>query len=73
MSHKCAPPFTEAELEIRYGTGIDERGDALRAWAAARGLSVVGEPEVNRYDPPFKPAFLRRNEVWLEVAAPVRS
>lgn len=21
--HKCAPPFTEAEFEIRYGTGVD--------------------------------------------------
>jgi hypothetical protein len=52
---------------------MKERGDALRAWAAARGLSVLGEPEVNRYDPPFKPSFLRRNEVWLEVAAPARS
>ena len=24
--------------------------------------------EVNRYDPPFKPWFLRRNEVWLPLA-----
>jgi hypothetical protein len=50
-----------------------ERGDALRAWAAGRGLMVTGAPEVNRYDPPFKPWFLRRNEVWLELApaAPV--
>lgn len=45
-----------------------ERTDALRAWSASRGLRVTGDPEVNRYDPPFKPWFMRRNEVWLPVA-----
>ncbi|MBL8784677.1 MAG: heme-binding protein [Deltaproteobacteria bacterium] len=44
-----------------------ERTEALREWVAARGLRITGEPEVNRYDPPFKPWFLRRNEVWLPV------
>ena len=44
-----------------------ERTDALRAWAASRHLRVTGDPEVNRYDPPFKPWFLRRNEVWLPI------
>lgn len=45
-----------------------ERTDALRAWAQGRGLTVVGEPEVNRYDPPWTPWFLRRNEVWLALS-----
>ncbi len=45
-----------------------ERTDALRDWVASRGLHPTGEPEVNRYDPPWKPWFLRRNEVWLPVA-----
>lgn len=45
-----------------------EREIALREWIRARGLRAVSEPEVNRYDPPFKPWFARRNEVWLEVA-----
>ena len=44
------------------------RTQALRAWASARGLALVGEPEVNRYDPPWTLWFLRRNEVWLAVA-----
>jgi len=46
---------------------LDEHETALRAWVASRKLAVEGEPEVNRYDPPFKPWFLRRNEIWLRI------
>ena len=46
-----------------------ERTRALRAWAAARGLAVTGEPEVNRYNPPWTLWFLRRNEVWIALGA----
>lgn len=46
---------------------VHEHTEALRGWVRGRGLRAVSEPEVNRYDPPFKPWFLRRNEVWLEV------
>ena len=45
-----------------------ERTRALRDWAVARGLALVGEPEVNRYNPPWTLWFLRRNEVWLALA-----
>jgi hypothetical protein len=31
------------------------------------GLATVGEPVWARYDPPWKPWFLRRNEVLLEI------
>jgi hypothetical protein len=47
---------------------MNEHEEELRRWTSARKLAVVGEPEVNRYDPPFKLWFLRRNEVWLELA-----
>ncbi len=47
---------------------MKEHEEALRRWTSARKLAAVGEAEVNRYDPPFKPWFLRRNEVWLELA-----
>jgi hypothetical protein len=33
----------------------------------AEGLLVVGEPRFARFDPPFKPWFLRRNEVIVDV------
>lgn len=47
---------------------MKEHEAALRRWSEDQRLPVVGEAEVNRYDPPFKPWFLRRNEVWLPLA-----
>lgn len=41
---------------------------ALRRWTNDQHFTVTGEAEVNRYDPPFKPWFLRRNEIWLPLA-----
>lgn len=41
----------------------------LRKQVKARGLVVRGEPVLARYNPPFTPWFMRRNEVWLEVQA----
>src|SRR5271170_4025857 len=35
--NKCAPPFTEAEFEIRWGTGVDGLGELLDV-GIARGL-----------------------------------
>ena len=35
--NKCAPPFTEAEFEIRYGTGVDNLGELLDL-GVTRGL-----------------------------------
>jgi hypothetical protein len=39
----------------------------LREAVAAAGLQVEGEPMWSRYDAPWKPWFLRRNEIWLAV------
>jgi hypothetical protein len=33
----------------------------------AEGLTPAGEPVIARYDPPWTPWFLRRNEVLIEV------
>jgi hypothetical protein len=40
----------------------------LRTAIGKAGLTAVGEPIVARYNAPFVPPFLRRNEVWLNVA-----
>jgi len=39
----------------------------LREWIQARGLQQVGQPIFARYNPPFMPWFLRRNEVLIPV------
>ena len=40
----------------------------LLAAVAATGLTPVGEPRFARFDPPYKPWFLRSNEVLVDVA-----
>ena len=40
----------------------------LMAFAERRGLKLAGEPVYARYDPPFMPWFLRRNEILVEIA-----
>ena len=45
----------------------DEHLERLRHALAAAGFTVVGSPRFARFDPPFKPWFLRRNEVLFDV------
>jgi len=50
--------------------GVQKEIAALRQAVAAAGLAVVDAPPVfSRYDPPWTPSFMRRNEVMLEIAA----
>ena len=48
-------------------SGHDRHLCELRDTLAVDGRSTVGEPVWARYDPPWKPWFLRRNEVMLEL------
>ena len=43
----------------------EEKLQTLRFWMKAKGLPSSGPPILARYDPPFKPWFLRRNEVLI--------
>ena len=36
---------------------------------AANNLKVIGEPVWARYNPPFTPWFLRRNEILIPIAS----
>lgn len=42
----------------------------LKAALASANLNWEGEAVYSRYDPPFMPWFLRRNEIWLHLAKP---
>jgi len=57
---------------IRYsGTwsqaNYDEHLALLRAALDQAGVATQGEPVLARYNPPFTPWFLRRNEIWLAL------
>lgn len=39
----------------------------LREGVAASGLQAAGEPVWSRYDAPWTPWFMRRNEIWLAL------
>jgi hypothetical protein len=59
---------------VRYSGFWSETGylrykSALESWIHARGLIVVGDPIWARYNPPFTPWFLRRNEILIPVDA----
>jgi effector-binding domain-containing protein len=41
----------------------------LESWIHEQGLSIAGDPIWARYNPPFTPWFLRRNEILIPVAA----
>lgn len=49
-------------------TRFEEQAARLREWVSARGLQMVGDVEYAYYNDPFTPAFLRRNEILVEVA-----
>ncbi len=64
------PALRVAVVEFSGGwseSRFAERTRALRAWADGRGLRLYGDPETNRYDPPWTLWFLRRNEVWWAI------
>lgn len=53
--------------------GVEEHTEALRAQIARLSMTEIGPPVWARYDPPWKPWFLRRNEVLIDVRLDERS
>lgn len=49
---------------------FERRNNGLQAALLLAGLTPVGPPRFARFDPPFKPWFLRRNEVVQDVEEP---
>jgi hypothetical protein len=59
---------------IRYSGRWTESNDSeqlakLQAALRAANLAWTGEAVYSRYDAPFVPWFMRRNEIWLTLAA----
>jgi hypothetical protein len=57
---------------IRYSgfwtqANYQEHLEKLQATLRSANIEWVGQPVLSRYDPPFKPWFLRRNEIWLSL------
>ncbi|KAA9111144.1 SOUL family heme-binding protein [Microbacterium rhizomatis] len=59
----AAARFSGSWSAARYGAHREK----LRADVRAAGLTAIGPDISARFDPPFMPAFLRHNEVLLEV------
>ncbi|MDI9330492.1 MAG: heme-binding protein [Alphaproteobacteria bacterium] len=47
---------------------IERHTQQLRDWAQSRQLTLVGPPQVARYNDPFTLPWNRRNEILIEVA-----
>lgn len=41
----------------------------LESWIKEKGLPIAGDPVWARYNPPFTPWFLRRNEILIPIGA----
>lgn len=59
---------------LRYSGGRNAKREAeslerLRTWMKAEGLKELSPPVYGYFDPPWTPAFLRRNEVMLRIEA----
>ena len=48
---------------------LARKKDELLVWVSGQGLATTGPVELARYNPPFLPGFLKRNELLVEVAA----
>ena len=67
---RLTPAATRAV--IRYSGAWSQSNDLehlneLKASLAAAGVATQGEPVLARYNAPFTPWFMRRNEIWLAV------
>jgi DNA gyrase inhibitor GyrI len=61
-----------AVLSFSGGRNAKNEAEALaqlKIWMTAEGMSVLSSPVFAYFDPPWTPAFLRRNEVMLRAKA----
>lgn len=49
---------------------VQQKTNKAIAWAKEQSLTVIGTPQLARYDPPWTLPMFRRNEIMLEVDTP---
>jgi hypothetical protein len=49
---------------------VQRLSDEALAWSKAKGMKILGSPQLARYDPPWTLPMFRRNEIMVEVSAP---
>lgn len=62
----AAVRFSGRWSDKRFNT----QAQRLKQWVAGQGMTPVGDVEFAYYNDPFTPAFMRRNEVMVEVKKP---
>ena len=71
VSLRESPEFMAAALRFSGTTStsnVTGKEKELRAVLAEHGIAVNGTMRIARFDPPWKPGFLRHNEVVLPIA-----
>ena len=71
VSLRESPEFMAAALRFSGTTStsnVTAKEKELRAVLAEKGIAVNGTLRIARFDPPWKPGFLRHNEVVLPIA-----
>jgi hypothetical protein len=75
VSLRRSPEHVAAALRfsgLTSGSRVQAKEKELRAVLAANKLDVTDSVRISRFDPPWKPGFLRHNEVVLPIAWPAR-
>ncbi|RAX15258.1 heme-binding protein [Pseudarthrobacter sp. AG30] len=70
---RAVPASLSAALSFTGGgsaSSFERHTAGLQAALKVAGLTPVGAPRYARFDPPFKPWFLRRNEVLQDIKEP---
>ena len=49
---------------------VQEKIDATLQWAQQHALTVIGTPQLARYDPPWTLPMFKRNEIHVEIVPP---
>ena len=74
---KVVPVAEHFAAALKFSGGWNEarfaaKGEELLAKVKSAGLEPSGSIYWARFDPPFKPAFLKRNEALIRIQAPTK-